>query len=404
MTRHPTKTFGETDYAHLLREVKNHLREARVRAGLAANRELVALYWNIGKLIVERQKMEGWGSAVIERLSRDIRHEFTDMQGFSPRNIWRMRAFYLAYTEDVTNLPLALAEMDGQNLPRLAAELPWSHNCVLIERIKDLSARIWYMRQTVEHGWSRPILELHIQQGDYERKGQAITNFSRTLASPQSDLARDVLKDPYIFDFLGLTDDTREREIENALLQHLREFLIELGSGFAFVGNQYRLAIGDEDYYIDLLFYHLKLRCYFVIDLKTRPFAAEDAGKMNFYLNAVDDLLRHPDDQPSVGLVLCREKEESNRMLLEYALRGLKKPIGVSEYQLTRALPEDLKSSLPTVEEIEREIATTVVEDDDTTTGRLVREMRERYGGAEGCGEKSDKSDQSDASEEEGST
>ncbi len=253
------------------------------------------------------------------------------------------------------------------------------HNAVLIEKVKDVSARTWYMRQTLEHGWSRPILTLHIQQGDYERKGKAITNFSRTLPAPQSDLARDVLKDPYIFDFLGLTDDTREREIENALLAHLREFLIELGNGFAFVGNQYRLAIGDEDYYIDLLFYHLKLRSYFVIDLKTRPFAAEDAGKMNFYLSAVDDLLRHPDDRPSVGLVLCREKEGSNRMLLEYAIRGLEKPIGVSEYQLTRALPDDLKPSLPTVEEIEREIATAVVEDQNGEVGRIVREMQATY-------------------------
>ena len=198
-------------------------------------------------------------------------------------------------------------------------------------------------------------------------------------------MVQQVLKDPYIFDFLGLADGTREREIENALLQHLREFLVELGSGFAFVGNQYRLAIGDEDYYVDLLFYHLKLRCYFVIDLKTRPFAAEDAGKMNFYLNAVDDLLRHPDDHPSVGLVLCREKEGSSRMLLKYALRGLKKPIGVSEYQLTSALPDDLKPSLPTVEEIEREIADAVIDDDDSTTGRLVREMRTRYGATEGA-------------------
>ena len=372
-------TFSDTDYVQLLDQVKSRIREARVRAGLASNRELVALYWEVGNLIVARQKAEGWGAAVIERLSRDVRREFPDLKGFSPRNIWRMRAFYLAYTEEVTNLPQAAADFDGKSLPQIAAELPWMHNAVLIEKVKDVSARTWYMRQTLEHGWSRPILTLHIQQGDYERKGKAITNFSRTLPAPHSDLARDVLKDPYIFDFLGLTDDTREREIENALLAHLREFLIELGNGFAFVGNQYRLAIGDEDYYIDLLFYHLKLRCYFVIDLKTRPFAAEDAGKMNFYLNAVDDLLRHPDDQPSVGLVLCREKEGSNRMLLEYAIRGLEKPIGVSEYQLTRALPDDLKPSLPTVEEIEREIATAVVEDQNGEVGRIVREMQATY-------------------------
>ncbi|NCC49889.1 MAG: DUF1016 domain-containing protein, partial [Spartobacteria bacterium] len=378
MTSYPCNNPNEIDYIQLLNTIKTHIHEARIRAGLAVNKALITLYWKIGKIIVDRQKTEGWGAAVIERLSRDIRIEFPDLQGFSPRNIWRMRSFYLAYTENITNLPQPVAEMDGTNLPQLVAELPWGHNGVLIERVKDVNARIWYMRQTLEHGWSRTILELHIQQHDYERKGKAITNFSRTLPAPQSDLARDILKDPYLFDFLGLTENTREREIENALLLHLREFLIELGNGFAFVGNQYRLAIDDEDYYIDLLFYHLKLRCFVVIDLKTRPFVAEDAGKMNFYLNAVDDLLRHPDDQPSVGLVLCREKEGSNRMLLEYALRGLKKPIGVSEYQLTRALPDNLKPSLPTVEEIEREIADTIIEDDNTTTGRLVREMREK--------------------------
>ena len=374
----------EKNYISLLDDIKSQIRHAQIRAGLAANRELITLYWEIGKLIVERQKAEGWGSGVIERLSRDIQRAFSDIKGFSTRNIWRMRSFYLAYTEEIINLPQAAAEMDGTNLPQLAAELPWMHNTVLIEKIKDINARIWYMQQTVQHGWSRNMIELHIQQGDYERKGKAVTNFNRTLPAPQSDLAQGVLKDPYLFDFLGLTDDIRERELEHALLSHLKEFLIELGSGFAFVGNQYRLAIDDEDYYIDLLFYHLKLRCYVVIDLKTRPFAAEDAGKMNFYLSAVDDLLRHPDDQPSVGLVLCREKEGSNRMLLEYALRGMEKPIGVSAYQLTRALPDNLKPSLPTIEEIEREIADAVSEENDSPTGRLVREMRAKYGTTEG--------------------
>jgi len=362
----PAVAFNETDYIRLLNQIKKRIREARLRAALAANGEAILMYWDIGTDILDRQQNEGWGSHVVERLSRDIRREFPDTKGFSPRNLQYMRAFAQAY-------------QDRAIVQQLVAQLPWGHILHLLHKIKNPEAREWYIRQAVEHGWSRDILALHTAQGDYERKGNAVTNFSRTLPAPQSDLARDVLKDPYVFDFLGLTDNTRERELENSLLQHLREFLIELGNGFAFVGNQYRLAIGDEDYYIDLLFYHLKLRCYFVIDLKTRPFAAEDAGKMNFYLNAVDDLLRHPDDQPSVGLVLCREKEGSNRMLMEYALRGLKKPIGVSEYQLTRALPDDLKASLPTVEEVEREIADIVIENDDSTTGRLVREMREKY-------------------------
>ena len=195
-------TFAESEYAQLLDRVKTRIGEARVRAGLAANKELIVLYWEVGKLIVGRQEDEGWGTAVIDRLPRDIRHAFPDLRGFSPRNFWRMRAFYLAYTQEVTKLPQPVAEMDGENLPQLAAEMPWGHNCMLIERIKDLDVRLWYMHQTLKHGWSRPILELHIQQGDYERKGKAITNFSHTLPAPQSDLARDVLKDPYIFDFL----------------------------------------------------------------------------------------------------------------------------------------------------------------------------------------------------------
>jgi predicted nuclease of restriction endonuclease-like (RecB) superfamily len=383
---------GKT-YTDLLTGIKERVQAARVRAGLAANRELILLYWDIGRMVAERQEAEGWAASVIDRLSIDIRHDFPDLKGFSARNIWRMRSFYLAYGEQIINLPQAVAEigsidknkvwpqavakLDAADCPVL--QLPWAHNILLLEKVKDPPARLWYMRQAVEHGWSRNVLALHIDQQDYERKGQAVTNFSATLPVPQSDLARELLKDPYIFDFLGIADDAREREVEDALLAHLRDFLLELGGGFAFVGNQVRLDIDDENYYIDLLFYHLKLRCYFVIDLKTRPFAAEDAGKMNFYLNAVDDLFRHSDDRPSIGLVLCREKEGSHRMLLEYALRGLKKPVGVSAYQLTRALPDDLKPSLSTIEEIESEIAEKVDEDSSGETGMMVREWAERY-------------------------
>ncbi len=399
-----SEPINRADYALLLTTVKERIANARVRATLSANRELVSLYWSIGEIIVNRQITQGRGSAVIKRLSSDIRKEFSGIQGFSIRNIWSMRSFYLTYSEhvtkvprpvafncdnklqqpvadnDYTKLPRPVAEMETHPILKLVTQLPWGHNIDLIQMVKDLKARIWYMQQTVEHGWSRTMLVLHIKQGDYERCGKAVTNFKETLPPVQSDLAQGILKDPYLFDFLGLTNDIRERELENALLEHLREFLIELGSGFAFVGNQYRLDIDEEDYYIDLLFYHLKLRCYFVIDLKTRPFAAEDAGKMNFYLNAVDDKLKHSDDNPSVGLVLCREKNGSNRMVLEYALRGLNKPIGVSEYQLTRALPDNLKPSLPTIEEIEQQIAAAEIDDVDSETGMLVREMQERYG------------------------
>ena len=315
----------KSGYADLLIGIKARVHSARVRVSLAANRELILLYWDIGRMVAERQEAEGWGSSVIDRLSADIRHEFPGIKGFSSRNIWRMKLFYLSYKKQVIKLPQAAAEIESLDegaLPDIF-RVPWYHNVLLLEKVKDPDAREWYLQKTIEHGWSRNVLAMHIDQRDYERKGQAVSNYHTALPAPQSDLAQELLKDPYIFDFLGIADDAREREVENALLAHLRDFLIELGDGFAFVGNQVRLDIDDEDYYIDLLFYHLKLRCYFVIDLKTRPFAAEDAGKMNFYLNAVDDLMRHPDDQPSLGLVLCRAKEGSNKMLLEYALRGL---------------------------------------------------------------------------------
>jgi len=371
----------KTSYADLLTGIKARVQTARIRAGLAVNRELILLYWDIGKLVAERQTAEGWSSSVIDRLSIDIRHDFPDLKGFSARNIWRMKSFYMAYKEEVIKLTQAAAvigSLEKQALPDVF-QIPWYHNVILLEKVKDTDARQWYVKKTIEHGWSRNILALHIDQQDYERKGRAVSNYHTTLPAPQSDLAQELLKDPYIFDFLGIADDTREREVENALLTHLRDFLIELGDGFSFVGNQVRLDVDDEDYYIDLLFYHLKLRCYFVIDLKTRPFAAEDAGKMNFYLNAVDDLLRHPDDQPSLGLVLCREKKGSSKMLLEYALRGLDKPVGVSSYQLTRALPDNLKTTLPTVEQIESELAEKVGVEDAGETGMIVREWAEQY-------------------------
>ena len=237
---------------------------------------------------------------------------------------------------------------------QLVPQLPWGHNIMLWEQVKDLPTRLWYMRQTMEHGWSRNILALQIQSRAHARQGKAITNFQRTLPPPQSDLAQQVLKDPYIFDFLTLAEPFRERELELGLLRHLEQFLIALGQGFAFVGRQIHLEVGGEDFYLDLLFYHLHLRCFVIVDLKRGPFKAEYAGKMNFYGNVVDARLRHPQDQPTIGLILCQDR---NRVVAEYALGGVSKAIGVSEYALTRALPADLKSSLPSIEAIEAELA-----------------------------------------------
>ena len=354
-------------YAELLEDLKSRIQTARVKAMLAVNRELVLLYWQIGQSIVERQQAEGWGKAIIERLATDIQAAFPGLKGFSPSNIWRMRAFYLAYTKGTENLAQAAREspsgelaqlareMDGVNLPQPLTDIPWFHNVIIIEKVKDPVQRIWYAHKTIEHGWSRAVLTVQIESMLYERHGKAVTNFDRTLPPPQSDLARQAVKDPYVFDFLNLADDAHERELESDLLNHIQEFLLELGVGFAFVGRQVHIGIGDQDFYIDLLFYHLRLRCFVVIELKMKEFKPEYAGKMNFYLSAVDDRMRHTDDQPSIGMILCKTR---NRIVVEYALRDVIKPVGVAEWttHLTTSLPGDLKGSLPTIPEIEAEL------------------------------------------------
>ena len=327
-------------YSEFLASLKRRVQEARLKATLSVNRELILLYWEIGQMILQRQKNEGWGAKVIERLALDLRKEFPEMKGFSPRNLLFMRS-------------LAEAFPDKTIVKQVVSQIPWGHLIRIIQMVKDPAERIWYIQQTTLHGWSRNVLVHQIESGLYHRKGKAITNFDKTLPSPQSDLAQETLKDPYIFDFLGLTEDIRERELEKELIARLRDFLLELGSGFAFVGSQVHLEVGGEDFYLDLLFYHLKLRCYIVIELKTGPFKPEYAGKMNFYLAAVDDLLRHPDDNPSIGIILCKSK---NKVIVEYALKDTSRPIGVSAYRLTRTLPEELKATLPSVEDLEKEL------------------------------------------------
>jgi len=360
-------------YADLLHEIKKRIRHAQVRAVLSANKEMILLYWDIGFSIAKRQIAEGWGAAIIPRLAKDIKNDMPEIKGFSERNLKRMVRFYREYpflsefvppavaqletaTAD-TKVPQAVALLspeDRGQMRHLVVRLPWGHNILLIEKIKDLKIRFWYMRMTIEQGWSRNVLNLMINSDSYGREGNAVTNFDRMLPSPQSDLARQALKDPYIFDFLTLDEPFRERELETGLVRHLEKFLLELGTGFSFVGRQYHLDVGEEDFYIDLLFYHLKLRCFVVIDLKKGPFRPEYAGKMNFYLSVVDDRLKHETDNQSIGMILCQDKK---KILAEYALRGVAKPIGVSEYELTRALPDELKSALPTIEEIEEELS-----------------------------------------------
>lgn len=338
----PTLFPEDENYFALLDGLKQRIRTAQVKAALAVNKELVLLYWSIGKEILQRQQQEGWGRKVIERLAKDLKREFPDMKGFSRSNLMYMRAFAEAWPEE-------------QIVHQAGGQIPWKHNCILIDKVKDQTERLWYIQQTIDNGWSRNVLTLQIESDLYKRQGGAITNFERTLPSPQSDLAQQLIKDPYNFDFLTIGTDVQERELENALVGRMRDFLLELGVGFAFMGSQYPIEVSGKEYRIDLLFYHTKLRCYIIIDLKTGEFEPEYSGKMNFYVSAIDDKLRHPDDQPTIGIVLCKSKDKT---VAEYALRNLNTPIAVS----THRLPQALEGQLPTAEQLEMELEAAAAE------------------------------------------
>ena len=326
-----------TGYPELLQELKSRIHAAQVRASFAVSRELVQLYWSIGREILTRQDAQGWGSKVVERLAHDLQTEFPGVEGFSQRNLKYMKSLAEAWTEPAI-------------VPQLVALLPWGHLRVLLDMVKNPVQREWYLRAAVEYGWSRNVLVLQIKSALHEREGKALTNFSHTLPPADSDLAGQILKDPYNFDFLTITEGAHEREIERGLLIHLRDLLLELGRGFAFVGSQVPLAVGEETFYIDLLFYHVRLHAFIVIELKTGRFKPEWAGKLNFYLSAVDDLIRTAPDGPTIGLLLC---ESHNSPVAEYALRDIAKPIGISTYRVTRELPSPVRDELPTVEDLQ---------------------------------------------------
>jgi predicted nuclease of restriction endonuclease-like (RecB) superfamily len=327
-------------YEDFLKDLKDRIRSAQIRAALSVNRELVLLYWTIGRDILIRQRQHGWGAKVVDRLAGDLRREFPEMAGLSLRNLKYMRALAEAYP-------------DQQFVQQAVAQIPWGHNVRILDYVKSPSEREWYIRQTVENGWSRNILVHQIETGLYKRQGKALTNFPTTLPPPQSDLAQQIIKDPYNFDFLTLAAQAQEREVERGLIEHIRDFLLELGVGFSFVGSQYPLEVGGQEFRLDLLFYHLRLRAFVVVELKAGEFQPEFSGKMNFYLSAIDDLLRHPDDKPSIGMILCKSK---NKAVAEYALRDLRKPVGVSEYRLAEALLKVFQRSLPTVKQLEAEL------------------------------------------------
>jgi predicted nuclease of restriction endonuclease-like (RecB) superfamily len=335
-----TDLMPNSDYGNWLAELKQRIQSAQQRASLSVNRELILLYWQIGRDILERQDLQGWGAKVIDRLAHDLTTAFPDMKGFSRRNLLYMRSFAERWP-------------DAEFVQQAVAQIPWGHNILIITKSSSVAEASFYIEQTQEQGWSRDVLALQIKSNLFARTGKAVTNFSRTLPLPQSDLAQQTLKDPYTFDFMAMTAPFNELDVERQLTQHITQFLLELGKGFAFIGRQYHLEVAGNDYYIDLLFYHVTLKCYVVVELKNRKFIPEYAGKLNFYLSAVDSLLKRADDQPTIGLLLCRDK---NNIEVEFALRDMNKPMGVSEYTLVEALPDNLRGALPTVEEIENDL------------------------------------------------
>ncbi len=335
-----TLTPAPTGYADWLAELKTRIHNAQQRAALAVNRELVLLYWQIGRDILARQAEQGWGAKVIERLAHDLRTAFPQVKGFSRANLMYMRSFAEAWP-------------DAAIVQQAVGQLPWGHNLVLLTRLKDPQMRMDYAQRAIQHGWSRNVLNIHIETRLLEREGKAVTNFEERLPAPQSDLARESLKDPYRLDFLGVGQEADERAIESAIVQHITRFLLELGAGFAYVGRQVHIEVGGDDFFIDLLFYHLKLHCYVVVELKAGAFKPEHSGQLSFYLSAVDAQIKSEHDSPTIGLLLCKSQ---NRVVAEYALRDSNKPIGVAEYQLVEALPKELQTSLPSIEQIEREL------------------------------------------------
>jgi predicted nuclease of restriction endonuclease-like (RecB) superfamily len=338
-----------TFYSNLLIDIKQRIRQAQSKAILSVNSEMISMYLDIGNMLLEKQKVAGWGAAVIPNLSKDIHNELPEIKGFSERNI----GYMIRFAKEYRTLILQQAVAKSGNT-ELFYSIPWGHHILIIEKIKDISIRLWYMEQSIVNGWSRDTLASMIKSSVHSRQGNLAHNFNRTLPSMQSDLVRNSFKDPYIFDFLTLSEPFEERELETELVKHLEKFLLELGIGFSFLGRQYKLTITDRDFYLDLLFYHIRLRCFVIVELKKGEFKPEYAGKMNFYCSAVDDCLKHSSDQPTIGLILCETK---NKVFAEYALRDINKPIGVSEYELTQALPDNLKGSLPSIEDLEAELS-----------------------------------------------
>ena len=332
----------DSNYQDFIKQLKQKIQISQIKASIRVNEELLKLYWDMAQMIIVKQKESSWGDSIIQKISSDLKEEFPNIKGFSVTNIKYIRNWYLFWSDS--------------NRPQLVDEIfkiPWGHNREIITKLKDKEEAIYYVKQTLYHGWSRAVLVHQIESRLYRREGKAVTNFETKLPPPQSDLAKATLKDPYSFDFLSMSKKYDEKELEDALIKHMTHFLLELGSGFAFVGRQYRLNVDGDEFFIDLLFYHIKLKCYVVVELKTVKFKPEFTGQLNFYVSAIDTELRAKDDNPTIGILICKSK---NNTVVEYALKNINTPIGVSEYQLFNKLPKEFKSNLPSIKEIEAEL------------------------------------------------
>jgi len=354
---------SDKEYKKWLIDLKSRIRQSQIKAAMAVNSALIEFYWDLGKMIAEKETV--WGGKLVEQVANDLKGEFPNIKGLSTTNLKYCRFFYQFYCNQLVQQPVGLIGqqpvdqlqvLENKEIPivqQLVAQIPWGHNILICTKSKSVIEALFYIQKTKENNWSRDVLALQIKSDLYARQGKAITNFTNTLPAPNSDLAQQTLKDPYVFDFLQLAEDYRERDIENQLIQHITKFLLEMGKGFAFVGRQYNVQLNEKEYFIDLLFYHIPMQCYVVIELKNKDFEPEFAGKLNFYLTLIDKTMKRPSENPTIGILLCRGKDN---LEAEYALQDIHKPMGVSEFKLEKVLPDNLKSSLPSIEELEEEL------------------------------------------------
>ena len=354
----------DKQYEKWIVELKDKIRTTQIKAAMTVNRELLNLYWELGREICEKQEKANWGEGLMDQLAKDLSAAFPDIKGFSVRNLFYIRKWYLFY-RGLEIVPQVVAELGKAPqtqgvviVQQVVAVIPWGHNLHIITKCSDVQEALFYVQETIKNNWSRAVLVAQIESKLYERQGKAIQNFQLAMPGPQAYLARETLKNPYNFDFLMLGKEAGERDLEDALTAHIQKFIMELGQGFAYMGRQFPIDVGGDIFYLDLLFYHTRLRCYVIVELKATEFKPEYAGKLNFYLNVVNAQLKHPQDQPSIGILLCKTP---NKIMVEYALENIASPLGVAEYQIMNAIPDNLKGDLPSIEELEQELGESVM-------------------------------------------